>query len=70
MFTIWSAYSVFEENARGSLEPGKLADLTVLSQDIMKVPEAELLKTRCVMTVINGEVVYDAALQTNSQRTP
>jgi hypothetical protein len=61
MFTIWAAYSAFEEDLRGSLEPGKLADLTVLSQDIMKVPEAEILKTRCVMTVVNGEVVYDAA---------
>ena len=60
MFTIWSAYSVFKENERGSIEPGKLADLTVLSQDIMKIPESEILKTKCVMTVINGEVVYDA----------
>jgi predicted amidohydrolase YtcJ len=61
MFTIWSAYSVFKENERGSIEPGKLADLTVLSQDIMKIPEPEILKTKCVMTVINGEVVYDAS---------
>jgi predicted amidohydrolase YtcJ len=59
MFTIWSAYAAFEENLRGSLEPGKLADLTVLSADIMKIPEAEILKTRCVMTVIGGEVVFE-----------
>ncbi len=61
MLTLWAAYGAFEEKLRGSIEEGKLADLTVLSQDIMKIPEAEILKTRCVMTVINGEVVYEAA---------
>ncbi|MFP5263872.1 MAG: amidohydrolase [Blastocatellia bacterium] len=58
MFTIWAAYAAFEENLKGSIEVGKLADLTVLSADIMKVAEPEILKTLCVMTVINGEVVY------------
>jgi predicted amidohydrolase YtcJ len=60
MFTIWAAHSAFEETTRGSIEPGKLADLTILSQDIMQIPEAEILKTKCVMTVVQGEVVYDA----------
>jgi predicted amidohydrolase YtcJ len=59
MFTTWAAHAVFAENDRGSIEPGKLGDLTVLSQDIMKIPEADILKTTCVMTVINGEVVFD-----------
>ena len=58
MFTIWPAYAAFEEKDKGSIEPGKLADLTVLSNDIMKTPEAEILNTRCVMTVIGGEIVY------------
>jgi predicted amidohydrolase YtcJ len=57
MFTIWAAYAAFEEKMKGSIEPGKLADLTVLSADIMKIPEADILKTRTVMTVINGEIV-------------
>jgi predicted amidohydrolase YtcJ len=61
MFTIWPAYVAFEENVRGSIEVGKLADLTVLSADIMKIPEMEILKVHCVMTVIGGEVVYQAA---------
>jgi hypothetical protein len=61
MFTVWPAYAAFEEKLRGSIEPGKLADLTILSADIMEIPESEILKTRCVMTVINGEVVYDAS---------
>jgi len=60
MFTIWPAYAAFEENDKGSIEVGKLADFTVLSQDIMKIPEPEILKTRCVMTVIGGEAVFDA----------
>ncbi len=59
MFTIWAAYAAFEENLRGSIEAGKLADLTVLSADIMKIPQAEILKTRAVMTVINGEVAFE-----------
>ncbi len=60
MFTIWAAHAAFEENLKGSIEVGKLADLTVLSADIMKIPEAEILKTRCVMTVIGGEVAFSA----------
>src|SRR5215212_3622163 len=58
MFTIWPAYAAFEEKLRGTIEVGKLADLTILSADIMKIPELEILKTRCVMTVINGEIVW------------
>jgi predicted amidohydrolase YtcJ len=58
MFTIWPAYTAFEEKDKGSIEVGKLADLTVLSEDIMKIPEPEILKTRCIMTIIGGEVVF------------
>jgi hypothetical protein len=58
MFTAWPAYAAFEEGLRGSIETGKLADFTILSADIMKIPEMEILKTRCVMTVIGGEIVY------------
>ncbi|HEU4386350.1 MAG TPA: amidohydrolase [Blastocatellia bacterium] len=59
MFTIWAAYAAFQDGIKGSIEPGKLADLTVLSADITKIPEREILKTHCLMTVIGGEVVYD-----------
>ncbi|MEP6937688.1 MAG: amidohydrolase [Chthoniobacterales bacterium] len=58
MFTINAAYAAFEENDKGSIEPGKLADFTILSGDIMKIPEPEILKTRCVMTVISGEIYF------------
>lgn len=64
MFTIWAAYAAFEEKLKGSIEVGKLADFTILSADIMRIPEMEILKTRCVMTVINGEVVYEATQRT------
>ena len=59
MFTLWPAVAAFEERIKGSLEVGKLADLTVLSADIMKIPEMEILKTECLMTVIGGEIVYE-----------
>ena len=59
IFTIWPAYAAFEENDKGSIEPGKLADLTVLSSDIIKISEPEILNTRCVMTVIGSEIVYE-----------
>jgi predicted amidohydrolase YtcJ len=58
MFTLWPAYAAFEENDKGSIEAGKLADFTVLSNDIMKIPEPEILDTRCVMTVIDGEIAF------------
>ncbi len=59
MFTAWPAYAAFEEDRRGTIEVGKWADLTVLSQDIMRVPEPDILRTAAVMTVIGGEVVYE-----------
>jgi predicted amidohydrolase YtcJ len=58
MFTIWPAYAAFEEKDKGSIEVGKLADFTVLSQDIMKIPELQILKARSEMTVIGGEVLF------------
>ena len=58
MFTIWPAYAAFQEKERGSIETGKLADLTILSADIMEIPEAEILRTRAVMTVIGGEIAH------------
>jgi predicted amidohydrolase YtcJ len=60
MFTLSPAYAAFEEQDKGSIEPGKLADLTVLSKDIMKIPAPEVLTTTCAITVIGGEIVYEA----------
>ena len=58
MFTIWPAYAAFEENDKGSIEIGKLADFTVLSQDIMKIPEPEILNTRAEITIVGGEIIF------------
>ena len=60
MLTRWPAFAAFEERDKGSIEAGKLADLTILSDDIMKIPEPDILRTRCLMTVVGGEIVYDS----------
>lgn len=57
-FTLDAAYAAFEEDIKGSLEKGKLADMVVLSKDIMTIPAREILKTRVVMTIIGGKIVY------------
>jgi len=59
-FTLWPAYAAFEETKRGTIEVGKWADFTVLDQDIMKIAEPDILKTKNVMTVVGGEIVYRA----------
>jgi predicted amidohydrolase YtcJ len=59
--TIHNAHLVFQEARRGSIEPGKLADLTVLSDDILTVPEAQIEKTTAVLTMVGGKIVYAAA---------
>ncbi|KAI3603895.1 amidohydrolase, partial [Moniliophthora roreri] len=56
--TIDPAYASFTESTLGSIEPGKLADFVVLSQDIMTVPVQEITKTKVLATVIDGKVVY------------
>jgi predicted amidohydrolase YtcJ len=58
MFSLAPAYAAFQEQDRGSIEVGKLADFTVLSADIMTIPEAQILTSHVVMTIIGGEVVY------------
>ncbi len=55
--TIWAAKSMFEENEKGSIEPGKFADFVVLEKDMMEVPENEIPKVNVLYTFINGEVV-------------
>jgi len=58
-YTLDAAYGAFEENIKGSIEVGKLADLVVLSQDMMTVPEKEMLKTEVVLTIFGGKVVFE-----------
>ncbi len=58
MFTIWASYSVFEEDMKGSIEVGKLADFTIFSKDIMVIPEEEIMTTEVITTIVGGKVVY------------
>lgn len=57
-YTINNAYAGFEENQKGSISVGKLADITVLSQDIITVSDDELLDTEILYTIVGGEVKY------------
>jgi predicted amidohydrolase YtcJ len=57
-YTLNGAYAAFEEELKGSLTPGKLADITVLSKDIMSCPEDEIPKTEVLYTIVGGKVLY------------
>jgi predicted amidohydrolase YtcJ len=57
-YTINGAYAAFEEGIKGSLTPGKLADITVLSKDILTVPEEEIPTAEVVYTIVGGKVKY------------
>ena len=59
-YTLGAAYASGEESVKGSLVPGKLADVVVLSQDIFRIPPAEILATRVEHTILGGQVVYSA----------
>jgi hypothetical protein len=58
-YTINNAYAAFQEDRLGSLEPGKWADIVVLSKDIMTVPEEEILDASVVVTIVGGKIVYE-----------
>ena len=57
-FTTWAAWSAFEEDLKGSLETGKLADFVVLSADIMTIPPQEILRTEVERTFVGGEELF------------
>jgi hypothetical protein len=60
-FTADAAYAAFEEEWRGSLSPGKVADFIVIDRDVMTCPERDILETKVLRTVIGGEEVYEGA---------
>ena len=58
-YTINNAYAAFEEDIKGSITVGKLADITVLDRDIMTVPEAEIAHAQVDMTIVGGEIRFE-----------
>lgn len=61
-YTLGAAYASGEETSKGSLAAGKLADMVVLSQDILAIPPQEILRTRVEMTISGGQIVYNASI--------
>jgi len=57
-YTLGSAYATFEEDIKGSLQKGKLADIVVLSKDIFTIPEEEILNTEVVFTILGGKIIH------------
>ena len=58
-YTVGSAYAEFQETVKGSVTPGKLADLVILSQDIFKIDPKEIENVKVVLTLVDGRVVYE-----------
>ena len=59
-YTLDAAFAAFEEEEKGSLEIGKLADITVWSKDILSVEPSDILETKAALTIVGGEVRFDA----------
>ena len=59
MHTLDAAYGAFDEDVRGSIKPGKLADLTVSDLNLMEIEPAHVLDMEIVMTVVDGRIVYE-----------
>ena len=60
-YTRDAAFAAFEDESKGTLAPGKLADIVVLSHDLRTAPESDLLKARVELTIVGGKVVHEAA---------
>jgi predicted amidohydrolase YtcJ len=58
-YTINNAYAAFEEKERGSLQKGKLADITVFDRNLLEIPEDDLLHTEVIYTIIDGKIVFE-----------
>ena len=58
-YTLDAAYAAFEEELKGSLAPGKLADIVVLSKDILTVPQEQIREARVLYTIVGGKVLFE-----------
>ena len=66
MFTLWPAYSTFQEERRGSISVGKQADLSIFDTDFLRAKPAAILTAKTVMTVVNGRIAYVADRSTDT----
>ncbi len=69
-YTLGAAYAQYAEQDKGSLAPGKLADLVVLSKDIFAIPPREILGTKAVLTMVGGRIVFTAEPAQTAERKP
>jgi predicted amidohydrolase YtcJ len=60
MWTLHGAWSTFEESVKGSIEPGKLADMVVVSKDFLTCPEDEIRDIQAIVTVVDGREMFRA----------
>jgi predicted amidohydrolase YtcJ len=60
MLTIWGARAQGEDAIKGSIEPGKLADMVVISDDILRIPPSEIRDLKVLRTIVGGRIVFDA----------
>lgn len=58
-YTLWNAYAAFEEETKGSLTPGKLADITVFSKNLLNCPPEEILEAKVLKTIVGGKIVFE-----------
>jgi predicted amidohydrolase YtcJ len=56
--TLWAAHANFEEQQKGSIEVGKVADLILLTEDIMTINESAILSAEVLATIVDGDIVY------------
>jgi hypothetical protein len=69
LYTRNGSYSGFEEDKKGSLEPGKLADFIVVDRDVLAVPADELKDVQVLMTFVGGRLVYDKTGRRSHEQT-
>lgn len=62
-YTMGSAYAEFQDEVKGSITAGKLADVIILSEDIFSIAQEQIRETKVIMTIVDGKVVYEAAGQ-------
>ena len=58
-YTVGSAFAEFQEHEKGTITPGKLGDIVILSDDIFKIDPIDIEKAQVVMTIMDGRVVYE-----------